>query len=74
MQFTFPFANMMGGIDPFDPFDNPLINNYNPNCPYSAVQELLPKEEVPKLEPPTSPGYLLPPPPSEPPQLALTGP
>lgn len=67
---------MMGGTDPFDPYDYPLINHYDPSCPYAQVQELLPKEEapqeeIPKLEAPTSPGYVYPPPPDAMPSLEL---
>jgi hypothetical protein len=67
---------MMGGSDPFDPYDYPLANHYDPNCAYAPVQELLPKqeaspEEIPKLEAPTSPGYVHPPPPDAVPSLEL---
>ena len=54
---------MMGGSNPFNPYDYPLANHYDPNCPYAVVQELLPKqsqEEIPKLEAPTSPAYVHP--------------
>jgi hypothetical protein len=39
---------MMGGSDPFDPYDIPLPTYYDPSCPFVAIQDLLPKE-APKI-------------------------
>jgi len=49
---------MMGGSNLFEPYDYRLPHIYDPSCHY-APTELLPLPEVPKLEEPASPGYVV---------------